>query len=305
MAGSPEAAMTAVVPKQRIATHAGNVGGLSIRRALPTRARPMVGAWCFLDHLGPATLEPGQEMRVAPHPHIGLQTFSWMIEGEILHRDSLGFVQVIRPGQVNLMTAGRGIAHSEELLPGAPRLHMTQLWIALPEAARHMAPAFEHHPVLPVLQRDGVQVTVIAGTCLGETAPMRFHSPLVGVDVVARGPADITLPLDPAFEHGVLVLRGEAKVDGAPLAPGTLLFGAPGDRSMSLAFDGPAQLLVLGGTPFEEDVLLWWNFVGRYPEEITQAAADWNAGRGPFGVVQGYDGTPLVAPDTSGLRIVR
>lgn len=297
--------MTPTAPRQRIATHAGNVGGLSIRRALPTRALPMVGAWCFLDHLGPATLVPGQEMRVAPHPHIGLQTFSWMIEGEILHRDSLGFVQVIRPGQVNLMTAGRGIAHSEELLPGSRQLHMTQLWIALPEAARHMAPAFEHHPVLPVLQRDGVQVTVIAGTCLGETAPMRFHSPLVGVDVVASGPATTTLPLDPMFEHGVLVLRGEATVDGDALAPGTLLVLAPGHATLALEFEGPAQLLVIGGAPFGEDVLLWWNFVGRHPDEIMQAAADWNAGRGPFGVVQGYDGAPLVAPDTAGLRILR
>ncbi len=297
--------MTAAQQRQRIATHPGNVGGLSIRRALPTRALPMVGAWCFLDHLGPATLAPGQEMRVAPHPHIGLQTFSWMIEGEILHRDSLGCVQVIRPGQVNLMTAGRGIAHSEELLPGAERLHMTQLWIALPDGARHMAPAFEHHPVLPVMQRDGVRITVIAGTCLGATAPMQFHSPLVGVDVVAHGPAATTLPLDRAFEHGVLVLRGEVTVDGEALAPGTLLFLGPGHRSMSFAFDGPAQLLVIGGAPFAEDVLLWWNFVGRRPEEIMQAADGWNAGRGPFGVVEGYDGAPLVAPDPSGLRIGR
>jgi quercetin 2,3-dioxygenase len=297
--------MTVPLNKQRIATHAGNVGGLSIRRALPTRALPMMGAWCFLDHLGPATLDPGQEMRVAPHPHIGLQTFSWMIEGEILHRDSLGFVQVIRPGQVNLMTAGRGIAHSEELLPGSARLHMTQLWIALPEAARHMAPAFEHHPVLPVLQRDGVQITVIAGTCLGETAPMRFHSPLVGVDVVATAAAETMLPLDPTFEHGVLVLRGSATVDEETLAPGTLLVLEPGHSSMSLGFHGPAQLLVIGGAPFGEDVLLWWNFVGRNPDEIVRAADDWNAGRGPFGIVRGYDGGPLVAPDTAGLRIVR
>jgi quercetin 2,3-dioxygenase len=297
--------MTSATGRERIVTHPGNVGGLSIRRALPTRARPMVGAWCFLDHLGPATLGPGQEMRVAPHPHIGLQTFSWMIEGEILHRDSLGFVQVIRPGQVNLMTAGRGIAHSEELLPGCARLHMTQLWIALPEVARHMAPAFEHHPVLPVIQRDGVQITVIAGTCLGETAPMRFHSPLVGVDVVATAASETTLPLDPTFEHGVLVLRGSATVDGETLAPGTLLVLAPGHPSMSLAFDGPAQLLAIGGTPFEEDVLLWWNFVGRNPDEIVQAADEWNAGRGPFGIVQGYEGAPLVAPDTAGLRIRR
>jgi redox-sensitive bicupin YhaK (pirin superfamily) len=297
--------MTIPSSKQRIATHAGNVGGLSIRRALPTRALPMVGAWCFLDHLGPATLAPGQEMRVAPHPHIGLQTFSWMIEGEILHRDSLGFVQVIRPGQVNLMTAGRGIAHSEELLPGSAQLHMTQLWIALPEAARHMAPAFEHHPILPVVKRDGVRITVIAGKCLGETAPMRFHSPLVGVDVAATGPATTILPLDPTFEHGVLVLRGEAMVDGEALGPGTLLALAPGQASTSLQFDGPAQLLVIGGTPFGEDVLLWWNFVGRRPDEIVQAAEDWNAGRGPFGVVQGYEGVPLVAPDTARLRIVR
>jgi redox-sensitive bicupin YhaK (pirin superfamily) len=286
----------------RIATHAGDVGGLAIRRALPTRARPMVGAWCFLDHLGPATLGPGQQMRVAPHPHIGLQTFSWMIEGEILHRDSLGYAQVIRPGQVNLMTAGRGIAHSEELLPGSARLHMTQLWIALPEAHRHMAPAFEHHPVLPIIHQDDVKFTVIAGTSLDETAPMRFHTPLFAIDVVASVPARTELPVDPGFEHGVLVLDGEAIIEGEVLSPGTLLYLAPGRTGLRLSFERTAQLLVVGGAPFEEDVLLWWNFVARNPDEITAAATDWNTGGGPFGTVPGYDGAPLVAPDPGVIR---
>lgn len=292
-------------PIERIATHEGNVGGLPIRRALPTRARRMIGAWCFLDHVGPSVMGEGPGMRVAPHPHIGLQTFSWMIEGEILHRDSLGFVQVIRPGQVNLMTAGRGIAHSEEMVPGTKRLHMVQLWIALPEDFRRMPPAFVHYPVLPILQRDGIAITVLAGTHEGAAAPTQLHSPIVGLDAMAEGPGATHLPLEPLFEHGILVLDGEADIDGEPVQPGTLLYLGPGRPGVHLRFRDAGRVLLVGGAPFDEDVLLWWNFVGRRPEELREAAADWNAGRGPFGRVEGYVGDPLVAPDPAGLVVKR
>ncbi|MFO1320547.1 MAG: pirin family protein [Burkholderiales bacterium] len=290
---------------ERIPTHEGNVGGLPIRRALPTRARRMIGAWCFLDHIGPSTLNDGQAMRVAPHPHIGLQTFSWMIEGEVLHRDSLGCVQTIRPGQVNLMTAGRGVAHSEEMQSETRHLHMVQLWIALPEVFRTIAPAFVNYPTLPVVRRDGVEITVLAGTHADASAPTQVYSPLVGLDIVATAPAQTALPLEPRYEHGLLVLEGEAEVDGQCAVPGTLLYLGARRDVLPLRMTSAARLLLLGGAPFEEDVLLWWNFVARRPEELRQAAVDWNAGRGPFGRVEGYEGEPLAAPDPAGIRLTR
>lgn len=285
-----------------LTTRDGAVGGLAIRRALPHRRRRLVGPWCFLDHLGPADLIPPQTMRVAPHPHIGLQTFTWMIEGEVLHRDSLGTEQVICPGQVNLMTAGRGISHSEELVPGMPRVHMAQLWIALPDALRAIPPDFTNYPILPVLRRDGIVVTVLAGRSLGETAPTRVHSPIVGLDLFAPGAASTVLPLDASFEHAALVTEGLASLDGEAVGPGTLLYLPPGRESLGLVWQNRGRLLIVGGAPFDEQVLLWWNFVAREPAEIRRAAADWNAGGGHFGEVVGYDGDRLLAPDASRIR---
>lgn len=165
-----------------ILARAAEVGGLMLRRALPSRERRLIGAWCFLDHAGPADISQTAGMREGPHPHTGLQTFTWMIEGEILHRDSLGHEQLIRPGQVNLMTAGRGIVHSEESLPEhPPRLQAAQLWIALPDAQRHCEPAFEHYPNLPVLERDGFRMTLLVGEALGQRSPVRVYTPLFGM----------------------------------------------------------------------------------------------------------------------------
>lgn len=284
-------------PPLLVAAHEGSVGGLAIRRALPARARRMVGPWCFLDHLGPAALGGGTDLRVAPHPHIGLQTFSWMIEGEILHRDSLGSEQVIRPGEVNLMTAGHGIAHSEEALPGTTRLHMAQLWIALPDAERDRAPAFSHHSALPVADRAGVVVTVLAGSHAGLVAPGRFHSPIVGLDVRAAGAGATELALDPAFEHAVLPVGGRVCVDGTVAGPGEMLCFAPGRASLSVSFGERGHVLLIGGAPFGEPVLLWWNFVGRDPGELREAGMQWNAGHERFGQVRGYEGAPIAAPE--------
>ena len=278
---------------------------LEIRRALPNHARRMIGAWCFLDHAGPVPLKRGDELRVGPHPHIGLQTFTWMIEGEILHRDSLGNAQPIRPGQVNLMTAGRGISHSEESVPGsALQLQTAQLWIALPDAQRGMDPAFEHYPELPLADLGGFKVTVLAGAACGARSPVRVHSPLLGLDLAAAGAAQASLPLDPAFEHGVLVLEGTAQVDGQSLAIGTLLYFPPGRSSLELRCAATARLLLVGGAPFGESVLLWWNFVARTQEELARATTDWNAGHG-FGEVHGYDGPRLIAPDIAGFHLRR
>lgn len=289
---------------QRIPARLGDVGGLTIRRALPTDRRRMVGAWCFLDHAGPADLPPQAPMRVAPHPHTGLQTFSWMIEGEILHRDSLDCVQLLRPGQVNLMTAGRGIAHSEE--SQTARLQLAQLWIALPEADRFCEPRFEHFPELPRAALGGFSATVLVGRQGAARSPVPTATPLLGMDLSCAVAATAQFGLDPAFEHGLMALEGELAVTPAgagaeAIIPGELLYLPPGCGSLSLESRGPARLLLLGGPPFGEDVLLWWNFVGRSVAEIERYAADWNARRA-FGEVRGYDGERLVAPDTAALR---
>jgi redox-sensitive bicupin YhaK (pirin superfamily) len=276
--------------------------GFEIRRALPNRHRRLIGAWCFLDHAGPAEYPKGGGLVIGPHPHIGLQTFTWMIEGSILHTDSLGYRQWIRPGQVNLMTAGRGISHAEESpADAAGHFQLAQLWIALPDAERHREPAFDHYPELPILERGGFRITVLAGAFAGERAPAAVYSPLVGLDLAAAGPACTELTLDPGFEHGVLALEGAATVTGEPLAPGTLLYFSPGRDRLQVECAAAARLLLIGGRPFGEEVLLWWNFVARTYGEMEQATRDWLDGK-HFGRVEGARGAPLVAPDLAGLQ---
>lgn len=290
---------------ERLTTHNKIVGeSLPIRRALPNQARRMIGAWCFLDHAGPVTVKSHTEFRVGPHPHIGLQTFTWMIEGEILHRDSLGYEQVLRPGEVNLMTAGNGIAHSEESLPmdSPTRLHMAQLWIALPDSHRHGPAAFQHHSDLPLLQSSGFTVTVLAGELLGHASPVQVHSPLLGLDLACASKADMQLPLNPAFEHGVLVLDGQITLEGESLESGTLLYLGTERSQLHIQATDRARLLLLGGVPFNEKVLLWWNFVARSEAEIITATADWNARSERFGDVTGYQGERLIAPGTEGMH---
>jgi quercetin 2,3-dioxygenase len=283
---------------ERIPTRDAVLGeGLEIRRALPAKQRRMIGAWCFLDHFGPADIGGGDGLRVGPHPHTGLQTFTWPLAGEILHRDSLGYEQLIRPGQVNLMTAGRGISHSEESPPGhPPQLHGAQLWIALPGRHRHADPAFEHYPELPVLQRGGFSLTVLAGSLCGEKAPTRVLTPLVGADLTSEGPAGLELALDPAFEYGVLALAGSATLGGGRLAPGTLLYLGRGRDRLAVTSESATRLLLIGGPPFGEEILLWWNFIGRSRQDISEAVAAWNAGDPRFGEVQGYPGPRMTAP---------
>lgn len=288
---------------RRIEARPSDVGGIVLRRALPHRALRTVGAWCFVDHAGPAHFPPGQGMHVGPHPHIGLQTFTWMIEGELLHRDSLGTVQPIRAGQVNLMTAGRGIVHSEDQVGDGGALHAAQMWIALPDAERHSAPAFEHHPELPVVEHDGVRITVLVGEAFGLGSPVQVFSPLVGLDLVAHREATLSLPLDPGFEHAVLVLRERATVAGEALEPGTLLDLGRGAGAVEIQLAADAQLLLLGGAPFGPPPLLWWNFVARTQAELEQALADWNGASARFGNVPGAGSPRLLAPSLAGLRL--
>ena len=289
---------------ERLESQRAVVGeGFEIRRALPNRHRRLIGAWCFLDHAGPADYPAGKGLTIGPHPHIGLQTFSWMIEGTILHTDSLGYRQWIEPGQVNLMTAGRGISHAEESpSDAAGRFQLAQLWIALPKAECNREPSFHHYPELPLLDRGGFRITVLAGRFAGEKAPPKVFSPLLGLDLATPGAAKTALPLDAGFEHGVMSLEGEARVDGQTLAPGALLYFAPGRDTLAIESPAASRLLLIGGRPFGEEILLWWNFVARTVEQMETATRDWLQGD-RFGRVQGARGAPLVAPDLKGLRL--
>lgn len=270
--------------------------GMTIVRTLPMARRRSIGAWCFLDHIGPVEIT-GNGMRVGPHPHIGLQTVTWLIEGEILHRDSLGSVQLIRPGQLNLMTAGCGISHSEES-PSTPppRMHGVQFWIATPDADRHGEPAFAHHPELPVFRHEGLQVTVLLGEQQGFTSPGRIFSPLVGLDLFADAAMQAHLPLRADFEYGVQVLEGSLSVGDELLEPGTLLYLEPGSELLALKASAGFRAILIGGEPLQEALLMWWNFVARTQAELSMACADWNAGADYFGQVTGYPGERLEAP---------
>jgi len=291
---------------ESLPVHIATVGsGMQVRRALPHRLRRLVGAWCFLDHYGPVPVPPEDAgMRVGPHPHMGLQTVSWLYAGEVLHRDSLGSKQLIKPGQLNLMTAGHGISHSEESpKPHPQELHGLQFWIALPELARDRDPAFDHHPALPALKRDGMELSLIVGEGLGEKSPAKVYSPLVGFDIRLVEAGRRRLPLDTAFEHALLPIEGNLSVEGRQAELGALTYLGSGRDGLLLENDKPAHAFLLGGAPMQEEVLLWWNFVGRSDEEMRQAGQQWQGHDPRFGEVQGYDGPRLIAPElTTRLR---
>jgi redox-sensitive bicupin YhaK (pirin superfamily) len=283
------------------------VGDMTVRRLLPLRLRRSVGAWCFIDHYGPMDVDGVTGMRVPPHPHIGLQTVTWLLTGNVLHRDSLGSEQLITPGQLNLMTSGRGIAHAEESpAEHDPTLHGVQLWVALPDASRHTEPAFEHHGTLPEVGLGGFRITVLVGDLAGASAssPATTFSPIVGAQLSAAGqPASCLLPLRPDYEHVIFVAAGEAGVDGVRLRPGQLLYIPTGRHETAVAARADSALILLGGVPLGESLLMWWNFVARTPEEIAAATAAWRAGE--FGSVGGYQGDPLPAPPLDAARLRR
>jgi redox-sensitive bicupin YhaK (pirin superfamily) len=219
-------------------------------------------------------------MKVAPHPHTGLQTVSWLFTGEIEHRDSAGNHAMVRPGEVNLMTAGRGISHSEVSTPTTTELHGAQLWVALPEPARDTDPDFTHHVPTPV-RGDGWEARVLLGELLGETSPVRTFTPLLGAELLLDAGATLDLDVDATFEHGVLVDAGVVGVSGAGVSgtdakPGELAYLEPGSAALRLvAHDGPARVLLLGGPPFGEEIVMWWNFVGRSHEEVVAFREEW------------------------------
>ena len=308
----------------------GGPRALTVRRTLPQRGRSTVGAWCFIDHYGPDEVvdDPAAATRrgmvVPPHPHTGLQTVSWLFEGEIEHRDSTGSLAPVLPGELNLMTAGRGISHSEVSTPGTRVLHGVQLWLALPEEHRHQAPHFEHHEVPQTPLGGGATVRVFIGrlggpdpdTGAGPTGPAPstalVYSPVLGAQVDLPAGATLDLDLDPAFEHGVLVDRGPVLVEGVTVARSELGFLEAGRSSIRLENHTrhPARVLLLGGEPFPEKLVMWWNFIGRSHEEVAAWRAEWQseviAGAdavGRFGTVADYPGPALPAPELPTVRL--
>jgi redox-sensitive bicupin YhaK (pirin superfamily) len=288
----------------------GGPRAMGVRRTLPQRGRSLIGAWCFVDHYGPDDVSVSGGMVVPPHPHTGLQTASWLFAGEVEHRDSVGSLAMVRPGELNLMTAGAGISHSEVSTPSTTALHGVQLWIALPEGTRHQAPHFENHVIAPIL-RDGATLHVFVGSLAGHTAAAAGDTPLVGAQIDLPAGAAVDLAVAAGFEHGVLVDAGLVRVAGSTVQPNELGFVAAGPTGIRLenVGDSAARLVLLGGEPLGEEIVMWWNFIGRSHEEVTAFRAQWQAevidgadAAGRFGRVD-YPGAALPAPALPTVRL--
>jgi redox-sensitive bicupin YhaK (pirin superfamily) len=243
---------------------------VDIKRSFPQPQLRRIGAWVFLDHFGPTEQVDG--MVVARHPHTGLQTVTWPFSGLMEHRDSVGSIQTLKPGELNLMTAGTGISHSEISMVGPSSLHAAQLWVALPEDSREVAPSFEHHDNLPIVQLGETIGKVFIGRFAGAQSPATTFSPLVGAELQVSG--ETHLPLEPSFEHGILVVSGSLTLNGQPVAADELIFLQVGEAAV---ISGTGLALLLGGEPFTEHIVMWWNFIGRSHSEIVAWREAWNS----------------------------
>lgn len=284
----------------------GGPRAMTVHRTLPQRARSLIGAWCFADHYGPDDVSVTGGMVVPPHPHTGLQTVSWLFTGEIEHRDSHGVHAFVRPGELNLMTGGRGIAHSEVSTAKTTTLHGVQLWVALPNTDREAPRNFQHH-VPHAVDLPGASVRVFLGSLAGASSPVHTFTPLLGAEITLEAHARVELAVNPAFEHGVLVDSGSVTVNGTELNRTELGYLDTGIRSLTLAnpADKPARVILLGGEPFGEQIVMWWNFVGRSHEEIVAYRDAWQSESDRFGRVDGYEGAlrRLPAPALPNARI--
>ncbi|WP_239453237.1 MULTISPECIES: pirin family protein [Microbacterium] len=291
----------------------GGVRAMSVHRALPQRDLPLVGAWCFLDRFGPQETR----MRVEPHPHIGLQTVTWPYLGDVRHRDSVGSDVVVRRGALNLMTSGAGISHSEYSVgTDAAPLDALQLWVALPESRRHGGPAFEQHAVLPEVGLPALagapgEATVVLGELAGVASPATVYTPIVGAELRIPAGATVRVPLESAWEHALVAVYGQAEVtaeDGAGavvLDAAHLLYLGTHRDEVVVSSPAGATLFLLGGEPFEDDVVMWWNFVGRTHEEIVEAREAWEAGAERFGRVVDHGDERIPAPPLPAVRLTR
>ncbi|WP_350350223.1 pirin family protein [Microbacterium sp. A8/3-1] len=283
----------------------GGVRGMNVLRALPHRNLPTIGAWCFLDRFGPADTK----MRVEPHPHIGLQTVTWPLVGEIRHRDSLGSDADLRRGQLNLMTAGNGISHSEYSIGESPiPLDALQLWVVLPDSARHGAGGFERHTELPTvtLTADAgadATATVVLGEFAGVSSPATVHTPIVGAEIVLAPGSRVRLPMASDWEHALMLVEGDALVSEHPLERNELLYLGDSRDHVEISSTEGALLFLLGGEPFEDEIVMWWNFAGRSHDEIVAAREDWEAASARFGTVDGHD-VRIPAPPLPDVRLM-
>jgi redox-sensitive bicupin YhaK (pirin superfamily) len=275
----------------------GGPRAIKVRRTLPQRERSLIGAWCFADHYGPHDVRASTGMDVPPHPHTGLQTVSWLFSGEVEHRDSAGVHAMVRPGELNLMTAGAGICHSEVSTAATTVLHGVQLWVALPDSDRDTARDFAHYVPRP-RSVGGATLRVFLGELDGDRSPVHTFTPLLGAQLDLDPGADLTLEVDPEFEHGVLLDQGSVEVAGSALGVADLAFQAAGNNGLAIVNRGesPARLVLLGGPPFPEQLVMWWNFVGRSHEDIARYRQLWEDHDDRFGAVEGYEGAASRLP---------
>ncbi len=287
----------------------GGPRAMTVHRTLPQRTKSTIGGWCFLDHYGPDDVSATGGMRVPPHPHTGLQTVSWLFQGEIEHRDSVGSHAIVRPGELNLMTAGHGISHSEDSTPETTVLHGAQLWLALPGPWRDQAPFFERTVPAPV-RIDGAVARVFVGELAGMSAQATVFSPLLGAQLDVDAGGTLTLDVRPGFEHGILLDLGDVTVDGVEVTRRHLAYVPPGRTRLSLSSVGGCRILLLGGEPLGERIVMWWNFIGRSHEEVAGSREQWQReviqgadAHGRFGTVTGRPGPPLPAPPMPTVRL--
>ncbi len=276
-----------------------DLGGFNVRRVLPAKSQRRVGPFIFFDHMGPSTFPEGEGINVRPHPHIGLCTLTYLFDGEIMHRDSLGYVQAIQPGAVNWMTAGRGIVHSErtsdEMRAREYLLHGLQIWIALPDGKEEIEPDFEHYPAgsLPVISQPGLAMTLIAGEAFGEKAPVNVHSRLFYLHIDADAGAQIELPADHE-ECAVYVVDGQIAADGCTFDAGHMIVFAEG-ASPAIEATAASRIVAIGGEPLASDRTVFWNFSSSSDARIEQAKADWQSGR--FDLIPGDDDEFIPLPE--------
>ncbi|WP_262851333.1 pirin family protein [Mumia quercus] len=301
--GAPEVLEPRLVPL-------GGPRAMTVRRTLPQRLRSLIGAWCFVDHYGPDDVRETGGMVVPGHPHTGLQTVTWLFSGEVDHADTVGSVQRVRPGEVNLMTAGRGIAHSEYSTPETTLLQGVQLWTALPDSARFTGRAFEHH-VTEAVAHGPATVRTFVGSFAGSSSPVTTYTPLVAAEIVLPAGAEVRFAVDPSYEHGVLVDLGPVDVDGTTVAPAALAYRPVGATTLVLRTgESEGRVVLIGGEPLEEEIVMWWNFLGRDHDEIVRFREEWQAqvhgaadgdAYGPF--PDAWGGVVLPAPELPHTRL--
>ena len=279
---------------------------IEVRRTLPNRKLRTIGAFCFVDYFGPT--DQTEAMVVAAHPHTGLQTVTWLFEGEVEHRDSLGSIQLIKPGQLNLMTAGKGISHSELSKKTEGRLHGIQLWVALEDKDRQINPSFEHLPENSELAKDGMKLKVFMGELMGIGSPAKLYSKLVAAEI-ELDPGEHALIVNTEFEHGLLLVEGDYESAGEKVQEAELVYFESGQSEIKISVKTKTKLVLIGGEPFKEQLVMWWNFIARSHSEIEQMRVMWNDeqnrqnGSDNFGVFEDEIGGWIPAPEMPNVQL--